>query len=178
MLALQQTAGNRAVARLLEGGGSGASVSLHGRTHGEYDGGSSTVLGAKVSRARGCECDADDGPCLRATGTLKVSYHVDVVIEMPEVPGGLSRCQEDRVRTFLRTVLGPHEQEHARRLRSYNGTTTRPFSAVGCGKDAVTAAAQDKAQEMHDTEAAQRASDADAHSLAIDPFRRTIDLDC
>jgi hypothetical protein len=31
---------------------------------------------------------------------------------------------------------------------------------------------------MHDTEAAQRSSEADALSLRIDPFNKKIDLDC
>jgi hypothetical protein len=35
-----------------------------------------------------------------------------------------------------------------------------------------------KLQEMHDTEAADRATAADDHSAAIDPFVRPIDLDC
>jgi len=37
---------------------------------------------------------------------------------------------------------------------------------------------QEKLQEMHDTQAEDRAKKADAHSLAIDPFTREIDLDC
>ena len=41
------------------------------------------------------------------------------------MPGGLSDCQERRVRDFLRNVLGPHEQEHARLLQTYDGTTSR-----------------------------------------------------
>ena len=49
---------------------------------------------------------------------------------------------------------------------------------TACGQDAVNAAAQTKAQEMHDLESEQRAKDADALSLAIDPFVRPIDLDC
>ena len=90
----------------------------------------------------------------------------------------LNKCQEGRVRAFLRNVLGPHEQEHARRLRTYNGTTTRPFSATACGRNAVNEAAQTKAQEMHQTESEKRAKDAEDLSLAIDPFVRPIDLDC
>lgn len=179
LLALQRTAGNRAVAGLIAsyaGGGSGARVSLHGNTQGNYNGGVSKVLDFEVVRAKGCECD--DGPCYRASATLRVRYAVTVVIEMPEVPSGLNACQEQRVRNFLRNVLGPHEREHARRIGTYNGTTTRPYSVKACGRDAAREAAQAKAQEMHDSEADKRMKDADALSLAIDPFNRTIDLDC
>jgi hypothetical protein len=97
---------------------------------------------------------------------------------MPSVPDGLNECQEHRVRAFLRDVLGPHEQDHARRLRTYNGTTRRPYAITGCGQTGLEAELSTKLQEMHDTEAADRATKADDLSAAIDPFTRTIDLDC
>jgi hypothetical protein len=111
---------------------------------------------------------------VRVTGTLVVTYHVDVTIRMPDMPAGLTPCQQRRVRAFLRDVLRPHENDHARRLRTYNGTTRRQFDLTGCGRDAV----QERLQDMHDTEAASRATNADALSAAIDPFTREIDLDC
>ncbi|WP_132297533.1 hypothetical protein [Kribbella sp. VKM Ac-2568] len=175
VLALQQTVGNRAVSIALRGGP--VSVNLHGETKGNYDGGTSVVSKPKVVRAKGCDCP-DEDPCLRATGTIAVTYHVDVDIRMPPVPDGLSECQQRRVRSFLRDVLGPHEQDHARRLRTYNGTTRRPYSITGCGKAGLETEMSTKLQEMHDTEAADRATDADNHSAAIDPFVRPIDLDC
>lgn len=180
LLGLQEAAGNGAVARLVAayaGSGSGVSVSLHGRTWGDYDGGTSTVSKVKAVKAKGCDCTGDE-PCYQVSGVLKVDYHVDVTIEMPEMPDGLSACQQKRVQDFLSNVLGPHEREHARRIRAYNGTTVRPFVAKDCGRDAAMTAAQAKAQEMHDTEAAQRSADADKSSLSIDPFDKTIDLDC
>lgn len=175
VLALQQTVGNRAVSIALHGGP--VSVSLHGETKGNYDGGTSVVGKPKIVRAKGCDCP-DEDPCLRATGTIAVTYHVDVDIRMPGVPEGLNECQERRVRTFLRSVLGPHEQDHARRLRTYNGTTRRAYSITGCGKAGLEAEMSTKLQEMHDTEAADRATAADANSAAIDRFVRPIDLDC
>jgi hypothetical protein len=180
LLELQRTAGNRAVAQLVaayHGGGTAVQVSLHGTTTPDFDGGNSKVLSARVVRAKGCDCVGDE-PCYEGSATLQVTYSVKVTIEMPDVPEGLSTCQERRAREFLRNVLGPHEQEHARRLRTYNGTTTRPFAVKACGRDAVHQAAQAKAQEMHETEAEQRAQKADALSQAIDPFQRKIDLDC
>ena len=115
---------------------------------------------------------------MTATGTLRVTYHVDVTVVMPDVPGGLTDCQQQRVRAFLRDVLGPHEQDHARRLRTYDGTTNRPFRVSACGNQALTDDVNSKLQQMHDDEAAQRATDADASSASIDPFERDIDLDC
>lgn len=175
VLALQQTVGNRAVSIALRGGP--VSVNLHGETKGNYDGGTSVVSKPKIARAKGCDCP-DEDPCLRATGTIAVTYHVDVDIRMPEMPEGLSECQERRVRSFLRDVLGPHEQEHARRLRTYNGTTRRPYSITGCGRTGLETEMSTKLQEMHDTEAADRATASDNLSAAIDPFVRPIDLDC
>jgi hypothetical protein len=150
---------------------------LHGETKGNYDGGTSVVGKPKIVRAKGCDCP-DEDPCLRASGTIAVKYHVDVDIRMPPVPDGLNECQERRVRSFLRDVLEPHEQEHARRLRTYNGTTRRAYSITGCGKAGLEIEMSTKLQEMHDTEAADRAAKADDLSAAIDPFVRPIDLNC
>jgi len=180
ILDLQRSSGNRAVALLMslhDGGGNTPSIRLHGQTSGKYDGGTTKVLKRRVKRATDCDCP-DESPCLTATGTLQVTYHVDVDIVMPDVPGGLTACQERRVRAFLRDVLGPHEQDHARRLRTYDGTTTRPFTVTACGQQALTDDVNSKLQEMHDDEANQRATDADAKSAEIDPFERDIDLDC
>jgi len=179
LFALQRQAGNKAVAQLVTAARPTADtydggVTLHGQTSGTYDGGVSRIDNSKTRRAANCrDCPPEQG-CVRVTGTLVIDYHVDVTIRMPDMPGGLTACQQRRVRTFLREVLGPHENDHARRLRTYNGTTRRHFDITECGRDA----AQQRLQEMHDTEAAQRAANADARSAAIDPFTREIDLDC
>jgi hypothetical protein len=175
VLALQQTVGNRAVSIALRGGP--VSVNLHGETSGSYDGGTSVVSKPKIVRAKGCDC-SDEDPCLRATGRIAVTYHVDVTIRMPDMPEGLSECQQRRVRSFLRNVLGPHEQEHARRLRTYNGITNRQYSITGCGRAGLESEMSTKLQDMHNDEATARADAADKLSAAIDPFVRPIDLDC
>lgn len=179
---LQRLAGNRAVSGLLAqahaANGHAGAIVLHGETVGQYDGGKSQVLGQRVRRAADCDCAEDEGPCLRATGTLRVRYNVDVQITMPDVPGGLTQCQERRVRDFLRTVLGPHEREHRRRMRTYNGTTRHRFSVSACGSDALTQAVQEHLQAHHDEEAAARQQSAQDLSDEIDPFNREIDLDC
>ncbi len=127
-----------------------------------------------VRRATACTDCSDDDPCLRATGTLTVTYHADVTIRMPEMPPGLTACQQGRVRDFLRRVLRPHEEEHARRCHTYDGTTVRPFTLLGCGRADV----QQQLQTMHETEATDRADRVDALSAAIDPFTRDFELDC
>lgn len=180
MLGLQQLAGNRAVAQMVrtyEGNGNAGSISLHGEARPHYDGGSSTILDPRVKPAKGCDCPAED-PCLTGTGTLKVTYKVDVDIVMPDMPDGLDDCQQRRVRAFLRDELGPHEREHARRLHSYDGTTRRPFTVKACGRQALDEAVRDKVQQMHTDEHDQRSAAADKLSEDIDPFKRKIDLRC
>ena len=43
---------------------------------------------------------------MTGTGTLQVTYKVDVTIVMPGVPGGLTACQERRVKRFSATYWG------------------------------------------------------------------------
>lgn len=180
LVELQRAAGNRAVAGLVAayaGNGKTGSITLHGETVPNFDGGTTKVLDAKVARAKGCDCPAED-PCLRGTGTLQVTYTVDVTISMPPMPDGLNQCQQRRVREFLQNVLGPHEQEHAKRLRTYNGVTKRKFDVTGCGRTALDTEVQAKLQQLHDDEANDRADKADKLSQAIDPFNKKIDLNC
>jgi len=177
---LQRLAGNRAVAQLVrrfDGNGKSGSITLHGQAEPFFDGGNATVLSPKVARKKGCDCPQDE-PCMIGSGTLKVVYKVEVTVTMPDVPGGLTDCQERRVRDFLRNVLGPHEQEHARLLRGYNGTTSRPFSVTACGRPALDEAVNAKIQQMQTDEHDQRSADAEKKSAAIDPFDRPIDLNC
>lgn len=171
LLALQGTVGNRAIAKTLAHGGD---VQLHGETVPTYDGGRSRVAMGRVRRDPSCTDCPEDQPCVRASGTMTITYHVDVVIHMPAMPDGLSRCQQGRVRAFLRDVLGPHEREHARRYRTYDGTSRRPFVITGCGQADV----QQQLQARHDAEAAEREEAASRYSLSIDPFVRPVDLDC
>ena len=176
LLLLQRLAGNQAVARLVATS-AGGSVSLHGETTGSYDGGTSRIRGRRVTRAAGCDCP-DEDPCRRATGTLEIVYRVEVTISMPPVPDGLTPCQERRVRAFLRTVLGPHEQDHRRRMRTYDGTTRQRFDVTGCGMEGLRDQLQTTLQQMHEDEATARQATAQASSDSIDPFERVVDLDC
>jgi hypothetical protein len=181
--ALQRSAGNLAVNQLIAttghesigvGHGGPANVVLHGDTTGSYDGGTSKWSPRSMKRAANCTDCPEDNPCLHAVGTFAVTYKVDVTIRMPDVPDGLTPCQEKRVRTFLRDVLGPHEREHSRRMHTYDGTTRHPIDFTGCGTDALNA----HLQQIHDDEEQKRHDSAEQLSQAIDPFNRPIDLDC
>lgn len=179
---LQRTVGNAAVNQVLTEPhksaptihGGGPSVSLHGDTTAAYDGGNSQWSAKSMKRAKGCTECPDDDPCLHAVGTFSVTYHADVTIRMPEVPDGLTECQQRRVRAFLRDVLGPHEREHARRFHTYDGTSAHRIDFTGCG----TSALNEHLQAIHDKEEEKRHADAEALSAAIDPFNKPIDLDC
>jgi hypothetical protein len=182
MTYLQRSAGNAAVRQLLTQParatptvhGGGPSVTLHGDTTADYNGGVSNWKAKSMKHANSCPDCPDDDPCLHAVGTFTITYHANVTITMPDMPGALTDCQQRRVRAFLRDVLGPHEREHARRFHTYDGTTSHPIDFTGCG----TSALQEHLEEIHDNEEAKRHSDADALSAAIDPFNRPIDLDC
>jgi hypothetical protein len=172
---LQRSIGNAATERLMRstvhGGGS---VSLHGDTTADYDGGKSRWAPRSIRRAKDCTDCPEDNPCVHAVGTFTIRYHADVTIRMPDMPDGLTPCQQRRVRAFLRDVLGRHEREHARRFHTYDGTKVHPIDFTGCGMQELQA----HLQQIHDDEESQRQGAADALSAAIDPFNRPVDLDC
>lgn len=181
--ALQRSAGNAAVTGLVAttgrpstgvGHGGPTNLVLHGDTTANYDGGTSHWTPRSMRRAANCTDCPDDNPCLHAVGTFSVTYKADVDIRMPDMPDGLTPCQQRRVRAFLRDVLGPHEREHARRMHTYNGTTRHPVDFTGCGTEALN----EHLQKIHDDEEQQRHDSAEKLSQAIDPFTRPVDLDC
>lgn len=202
LMALQATAGNGAVQRLLEvqrqdedavervvparpltGRGEPAEVeveggcdglSLHGRTNARFNGGQWSVAGQRVTTSTACDCPPG-ARCLHLTGTLVARYAAAVTIAMPGVPAGLTQCEAAAVRRFLRTVLLPHERDHERRFKTYDGTTRTPLDLTGCGMaDLQTQIAATQAAED-----SQRQASANALSAAIDPFVRVIDCsDC
>ena len=180
LTALQRSVGNSAAQTLLTAGQprhtvhDGGNVTLHGDTTADYDGGTSRWTPRSIKRANSCTDCPEDNPCVHAVGTFTVTYHANVTIRMPDMPDGLTACQQRRVRAFLRDVLGPHEREHARRFHTYDGTKVHPIDFTGCGREALQA----HLQQIHDDEEAQRHSDADDLSAAIDPFNRPVDLDC
>jgi hypothetical protein len=202
LTALQATAGNAAVQRLLElavqrqvdgdsveqvvpappltgrgepgeyaveGGCDG--LVLHGQANASYNGGSWSVAGQRVTTTGPCDTCPGGTPCLHLTGTLVTNYSVAVAITMPAVPDGLTPCEAGQVRAFLRDVLLPHEKDHERRFKTYNGRTRNPLDLTGCDMDDLRG--QVAAAEAAEDAARQAA--ANALSGAIDPFTRTVD---
>ena len=156
----------------VEGGCDG--LSLHGQANATYNGGRAQVAGQKVTTSSACG-DCGDQQCLHLTGTLVTNYAVSVAIAMPPMPDGLTPCEQGKVRTFLRTVLLPHEQDHETRFKTYNGQTKNPVDITGCGRDDLQA----QITALVTNEDAQRQASANVLSAALDPFVATIDCsDC
>lgn len=195
MLELQQSIGNHAMHRLISSDfiqpkpvdhtadraagsvmhrpgvavGYGRTGNLHGKTVGAFDGGKKWLEKLQVSPSTGCDC-LGTHKCMIATATLAVKYNVKVTTTMPQMPGGLSQCEQRVVRAFMDNVLGPHEAKHKRLMETYNTTTRRPIEARGCGRDEAKSALDTEAELLHAAEAATREKDAISKSDAIDPF--------
>jgi hypothetical protein len=152
----------------------GSTVRLEGRTDADFNGGSFQTVNTRVRPATGCEgCSGDD--CVRVTGTLVVRYHVTTTVTLPRVSDypGLTACQRRRVRHAIRTVLAPHERQHVRAFRRYNGVTRRHFDLTLCRSEFDSTI-----QSMVDSEETARRRAARAASDALDPFHFDVDLDC
>jgi hypothetical protein len=157
----------------VEGGCDG--LSLHGQTNATFNGGRFRVSGQRVTTSAACGECPPGARCLHLTGTLVSDYSAAVTITMPPVPGGLSRCEAARVRAFLTNVLLPHEREHRRRFKTYDGRTRNPLDLTGCGMDDL----QSQVAAIHAAEDGPRQAAANALSGAIDPFVRIVDCsDC
>lgn len=144
---------------------------LHGKTNAKYNGGPWTIQGQKATKSDECgDCGAGQ-QCLHVTGNKVASYTAAVTIVMPPMPSGLNACEQKIVKDFLKNVLLPHEKEHEKRFKTYNGTTRVPVDVTGCGQDGVKSAID----AIHDPEAQQREDAANALSAAIDPFTVTVD---
>jgi hypothetical protein len=156
-----------------DGEGGCDNLSLHGNTHADFDGGpGSTVTNQKASISKGCDpACGPDVKCINLTGTLVSAYKATVQVNMPDMPGGLTECEQGKVQDFLDKVLLPHEKDHEKRLKTYDGKTQLPVNITGCGMDDLTS----KVEKMHLDEDAKRQDAARKLSKAIDPFRRTVD---
>ncbi len=148
----------------------GKSVTVTGKTERAFDGGVGSTNNLKGSPAKNCDgCD----DCYSITGSLVITYTVTTTVTLPDVPDGLTKCQQQRVREVIDGKIAPHEQEHVAAFNTYNGTVTLPISYTGC-KDGLAA----HVQQMHDDHAATREAAAQAKSDALDPYVVPIDLDC
>lgn len=150
----------------------GTLASVHGQTEGVYNGGPWTIAKQKVARSKGCIDCPDD--CVRATGTVVAKYFVAVNVQLPDVPDGLSECEDAAMRKFISTTLRKHENEHKRRMETYNGTTTRAINMKGCGADAIT----ERINDQQKVESAERERKARELSDAIDPYNVSIPTKC
>jgi hypothetical protein len=152
----------------------GGAFSVHGQADATFDGGTGKMVNQKTKPSKSCT-DCPEGECMRVTGTLVVTYHVDVTVTMPDVPDGLNACEEAKVRRFINTTLRAHENEHVRRFKTYNGTKNIPIKITACGEDDATS----QVQALHDADEQKRQANAQALSDAIDPFTKSIDTsDC
>jgi hypothetical protein len=151
----------------------GGSIRLEGRTDANFRSNYRT-RGVQVERATGCE-GCPDNECIHVTGTLVATYSVTTRVTLPSADDypDLTPCQRRRVQNAIDNVLAPHEQEHVRAFRQYNGITRRQFDLTLC-----RSAFDSAISAMFDAEEEQRRRAARAASDALDPFHFDVDLDC
>jgi hypothetical protein len=150
----------------------GNTVNLEGETNATFNS-SWKSTNQKTIPGQNCEeCSSSD--CVNLSGTLVNTFTVSTRVTLPEVPDDLTPCQRKRVRKAIDTILNPHEQQHVRAFRTFNGTTRKAFKLKNICRDSIDS----KLQEMHDAERQSRQSAAQAKSDALDPFNVPVDLDC
>ena len=150
----------------------GQSVTVQGETRAEFDNGVGTTKNLKAIPAK--DCDGCSGPeCVTVTGQLVIKYNVSTNVILPDVPEGLTPCQQGRVRDVIDNKIKPHEAEHVTAFNTYKGTVTLPINFTGCKTDI-----QAHVQAMHETDNESRTQAAKAKSAVLDPFVVPIDLDC
>ena len=156
-------------------GGGSASISLHGTTQANFDGGSGTTTNLRTTPARNCDGCSDD-ECVTVSGTFVLTCRANPVINLPRRSeyAHLRPCQIQRVEQWIQQVLLPHEQDHARAFNTYSGVVSEPFSMKIC-RSQWSPALLDPIHER--LENARRQS-AQQLSDALDPFHTNIDLDC
>ncbi|GAA4460569.1 hypothetical protein GCM10023189_35860 [Nibrella saemangeumensis] len=150
----------------------GKSVTVQGETTASFDGGVGTTQNLKAIPAR--DCDGCGGPeCVTVTGKLVITYNVSTNVTLPDVPEGLTPCQQQRVKDTIDSKIKPHEDQHVAAFNTYKGTVTLPINYTGC-KAGLAA----HVQAIHDADSEARQKVAKALSAALDPFVVPIDLDC
>ncbi|UFH55828.1 DUF4157 domain-containing protein [Spirosoma sp. KNUC1025] len=150
----------------------GKSVSLKGETTAKFDDGVGTTQNLKAQPAQKCDGCAD-AECVTVTGQLIITYNLTTSVALPDMPEGLTPCQQTRVRDAIDNKIKPHEDLHVAAFNTYKGTVTLPINYTGC-----KAGIADHVQAMHDADNLARARAAKAKSAALDPFFVPVDLDC
>jgi hypothetical protein len=148
-------------------------VTFKGQTDATFDGGVGQTKNLKAVPAKDCGGGCTDAECVNVTGTLEINYHVATTVTLPDVPAGLTPCQEKRVRDAINNKIKPHEDQHVGAFSTYNGAVKLPINFSGCKSDLA-----EHVQAMHDADAVARESAAKAKSAALDPFNVFVDLDC
>ncbi|HVY71235.1 MAG TPA: DUF4157 domain-containing protein [Verrucomicrobiae bacterium] len=147
-------------------------VKFDGKTDAVFDGGVGQTQNLKGVPAKDCSgCSGDE--CVHVTGTLQVTYSVSTTVTLPDMPAGLTPCQEKIVGDAINNKIAPHEGQHVSAFNTYNGTVNLPINYTGCKSGLEKAV-----QAIHDTHAAAREAAARAKSAALDPFVVSVNLDC
>ncbi len=150
----------------------GKSVRFDGKTDADFDGGVGQTKNLKAIPAKECkDCSASE--CMTVTGSFEITYTVTTSVMLPDMPEGLTPCQQKRVKDAIDGVLAPHEQKHVKAFETYNGKVTLPITYTGC-KDGL----QPYLQDLNDADGIKRKAAAKAKSDALDPFFVNVDLDC
>ncbi len=152
----------------------GTSVEVQGATDANYDHGNFSTANMRTKRATGCN-DCGPAACVNATGDMISVFKANPTVTLPEIPAGLTPCQQQRVQTFITTVLAPHEYRHVLAFNTYNGVVRTKFDYTGCQ---TPQALNEYLQPFHDTIEKQRADAANKLSDALDPFNGKIDINC
>jgi hypothetical protein len=194
VLALQRSAGNAAVARLLDGdaeAGAGTEAEGEGEPvpfpsgmtfHAEPEEFVAYAAGPRLAGKTTAHWDSQghfdpDPPtatrakgcgcptCMRVQGSFVVDYASSPTVKLPDIPDNLNECQRKNAEKFIRDVLEPHEQEHVKTFKThFDGTTTRKFDIKACNADEV----KSKVDAGYVTELEARKKKAQAESDKLD----------
>jgi hypothetical protein len=146
-------------------------VGVEGHTDANYSD-SFTHTGSPRPAENCTDCSEGDA-CIRNTGTIVSKFRANPAVTLPEVPSGLTECEEAAVRQFINTTLRAHEQEHVAAFNTYKGTVRTRFTYTGC-----ESGLDDYAGSRHEAIQSSRKAASDAASAALDPFNPPIPCDC
>ncbi|HEU4386543.1 MAG TPA: hypothetical protein VFV34_02015 [Blastocatellia bacterium] len=154
------------------------SVVLKGLTEADFSS-NFALTKDSVKPATGCK-DCPPGNCVKVTGVLVNTFTVKTTVTLPKVSDfpDLTPCQKKRVQDAIDNKLAPHEQEHVKAFKTFEGTTTKPIDITMCKGDDLKAELKAKLQAIHDAEEGPRKAAARAKSAALDPFQVKVNLDC
>ncbi len=186
-LAVQATAGNRAVQRAIVDAGvavgygtcSTPDLACSAKANRSFDSG---VNPGTTKKSK----DNDGNVVYVATATASAAFKTAVEIHLAQVPDGLSACAAGKLKRLVDTKLAAHEQDHKRRFlttdpaHSYIGRWSKKVTAASDDRATAESEAMAKGQTALDDEAAAREQRNDAYAIdAIDPFSVSADIsDC